>query len=91
MHYYLLIVDESEGTSTQEGPFDSTHERDEMAEEFFEDGHTVVWLNVSATGLLKSGTYGELDDGEDDEDDEDEDEDFDSLNEEVEVEDDKWS
>jgi len=79
MHYYLLIVDENESIVTQEGPFDTASERDEMAEEMADDpAGMLVWLNVTTAGVLKSGTYSSSDE-DDDDDDDDEDEDDDDL------------
>lgn len=90
MNYYLLVVIESEGTSTQEGPFETAHERDEMAEEMMsDDGNFVLWLDVSSKGILKSGAYGDSE-NDDEDDDNDEDEDFESLTEDLEEEDEKW-
>lgn len=80
MNYYLLVVDENDGTITQEGPFDTASERDEMAEEMSDDPQgMLVWLNITSTGVLKSGAYGESDDEDDEDDEEDEDEDEDDL------------
>lgn len=93
MNYYLLVVDVNDGTIIQEGPFDTASERDEMAEEMSDDqAGPLVWLNITSTGVLKTGVYGEYDEIEDSEDDDDDDDDEDDLDVSKEdTEDDAWS